>query len=727
MYTYNAMALILSRARQNAPLKDLAEEVVNSFCFISPGALGFFIRCLGSVGLAEEANLLFDRVQQKGLCHPNSYSYNCLLEALSKSNLIELVEMRFEQMRVLGWGYDKYTLTPLLQAYCNSGLFDKALSVFNEIYGRGLVDQHVFCILVLSFSKWGEIDKACELIERMEDCGIVLNEKTICLLIHGFVKELRIDKALFLFYKMKKLGFAPDVVIYDVIIGGLCKNKQLVQALDLYSEMKGFGIKPDSGILSKLMSACSLEQELSWLVKQIWEDMDVKSVSLLGNALLSVYIENGSVDKAYNMLKVMIQGEFIADFGADEVLKFKGKVSPDTNSFCTIINKLLQDGKLDLALGLFHDMDKIRCKKNVLLYNNVIDGLCKSNRLEESYEILREMENSGFGATNFTHNAIFGCFCRRLDTGGAIDMVRRMRIHGHEPWTKYSTLLVKELCKRGKVAEACKFLADIVQEGFLPDIVSYSAAICGLIDIQELNLALELFRDICARGYCHDVVGYNILIGGFCKAQRVGEAEELLDEMIVKGLSPSVVTYNLLIDGWCKSGEIDKALLYLTQMFEKEKKPNVITYTSLIDGLCNCRRPDDALKLWKKMDEKGCPPNKVAFMALISGLCKCDLPNEALVHFHIMKEKGLKPELYVYVALITAFQSDHNLPMAFEILQEMVDNGIFPIPPDKNYLAIRDAMVKFSEDAQTSELVKTLITNSSLPTHTIDLLCKDET
>ena len=67
-YTYNAMASILSGARQNAPLKSLALEIVDSRCSMTSGALGFFVRCLGNVGLVEEANLVFDKVRLMGLC-----------------------------------------------------------------------------------------------------------------------------------------------------------------------------------------------------------------------------------------------------------------------------------------------------------------------------------------------------------------------------------------------------------------------------------------------------------------------------------------------------------------------------------------------------------------------------------------------------------------------------------------------------------------------------------
>lgn len=130
----------LSHARQRAPLKALAFDVVELNSLMTPGGLGFFLRCLGSVGFVKEANFLFDQVQRKSLCVPNAYSYTCLLEVLFKSSSFDLVEVRLKEMMDFGWEIDKYTLTPLLMAYCNVGKFDKALDILTKCVRRiGLV------------------------------------------------------------------------------------------------------------------------------------------------------------------------------------------------------------------------------------------------------------------------------------------------------------------------------------------------------------------------------------------------------------------------------------------------------------------------------------------------------------------------------------------------------------------------------------------------------------
>lgn len=55
-----------------------------------------------------------------------------------------------------------------------------------------------------------------------------------------------------------------------------------------------------------------------------------------------------------------------------------------------------------------------------------------------------------------------------------------------------------------KKFQKCNFLDSMVQQGFLPDVVSYSASIRGLIKIQEVDRALKLFTDLCSRGHRPD-------------------------------------------------------------------------------------------------------------------------------------------------------------------------------------------------------------------------------
>ncbi|PKI60326.1 hypothetical protein CRG98_019262 [Punica granatum] len=720
-YTINAMAAILSRARRNAEMKTLSLYLVNSQCSISPGALGFFIRCLGDVGMVEEANAVFERVRDSGLCIPNNYAYNCLLEAISHSDKVDILEARLKEMRDSGCALDKFTLTPVLQMYSKLGRIESVMEIFDVMSDRGWLDGHVLSIVVICFSKLGMVDRVFELIERMESQNIRPNERTFHTLIHGLMKDSRLDAALELFDKMKRSGFTSDISIYDVIIEGLCKNGQLKSALSLYLEMRESGIRPDSVLLMKLSGFFS-EEQIIQLLEEFPEGMDAKAVTLYYNLLLNLYVKNGLVDKAHRMLCLMIGADSDSNgHNADiaELIKLKGTAFVNTEAFNIIIGALVQKGKLDSALSLFRDMDQVRCRPTIKLYNSLIEGLCNSNRLDEARELLTEMKgSSGPDPTPFTHNCIFGCLCRREDVIGALEMVKEMRMNGHEPWIKHSSDLVKRLCDKGRVSDACSFLEDMVQEGFVPDIVAYSAAINGLIHAHKVDQAVELFRDLQSQGRRPDVVAYNILINGLCKVKRAPEAHDIFKEMLQDRLVPSIITYNSMIDGWCKIGDIDKALLYLSKMSSEAQKkdPNVITYTTLIAGLCNARRPGEALTMWDEMKKRGCEPNNITFMAMINGLSKCGRPEEARLYLKEMLEKGMRPEIYVYVGLLNAFISELKFEEAFEVLKELLENESFSEHRDKAYTAaLRDVIVNLGEDERTSSGIRALIADSQIP------------
>ncbi|XP_050891493.1 putative pentatricopeptide repeat-containing protein At5g08310, mitochondrial [Lathyrus oleraceus] len=731
-FTFNAIASILSRSYQTQPLIDLAKHLPNSSCTFTPGAFSFFLRCLGNLRLVQEANHLFDEMSLKGLCVPDRLCYNTLLEVISKCGSLHLMEMRLNEMKGFGWEFDKYTLMPILVTYCNASRFDQALSVYEEMEEKGWVDERVCSMMALHFSKWGKVDKAFELVERMGERGMRLTEKTFCVLIHGFVKESRVYNALHLFDIMRQEnGFTPDVSLYDVLIGGLCKIKDSDGALSLLSKMKESGVKPDIGIFTKLISSFSDDKSMvSKLLKEILEgEEDEKTLVLIYNAILTCYVNDGSMDEAYRLIQMMIHSKSSTEDDASRMDAFskvtKKLVFPNITSFSIVIDGSLKKDQLDLALSLFNDMRKMVGKPTISIYNNLIDSLCKSNRLGESCELLIEMKKLGVEPTHFTYNSIYGCMCKRKDVSGARNMLKEMGACGHGPWIKHTTLLVKELCNHGRVMEACDFLDNMVQQGFLPDIVSYSAAIGGLVNIQEVDRATKIFRDLCSKGHCPDVVCFNVLIRGLCKADRLAEAGILFDELVERGLSPSVVTYNLFIDSWCKNGSVDKAMALLFRMCEEDKEPNVITYTTLVDGLCKAERPDDALLLWKEMEKKGCPPNRIAFMALIYGLCNCRRPTEALCYLREMEQKEMKPDSFIYIALLSAYLSDLNLTSAFEIFKEMVDLGFFPNRLDKNYPIAVDAILKFCKDHRTSSAIQVLMEEGKIPTHSELLEVKD--
>lgn len=269
------------------------------------------------------------------------------------------------------------------------------------------------------------------------------------------------------------------------------------------------------------------------------------------------------------------------------------------------------------------------------------------------------------------------------------------------------------------MADASNFLAVMVDKGFLPDMVVYSAVINEWLKIGEVDYALKIFKGISGNTRCPDVVTYNTIINGLCKAKRVSEANDFYQEMIQKCLVPSIVTYNLLIDAYCKNGDIEIAVELFKIMSEKGRNPNVVTYTCLIDGLCNVGRFDEALVIWNEMRCLSLP-NKIAYMALINGLCKCMKPDLGLVYFEEMKENDMKVDSYVYVALIEAFVCVSNGKMGVFVLKKMIQDERVPDLVDKNCGILREVVLKMMDDESVCDEIRRLIEDGCVPNHLVE-------
>uniref|UniRef100_A0ACD6ANX2 Uncharacterized protein n=1 Tax=Avena sativa TaxID=4498 RepID=A0ACD6ANX2_AVESA len=376
---------------------------------------------------------------------------------------------------------DKYTLTSLLQCYCNAGRPDGANGVFQRMSQRGWVDEHVLTMLAVAFSKWGKVDGAVELLGRMEALGMRPSEKTLSVLVHGFVKQRRVDKAMEMFDKIATSGFVANFSLYCVLIEGLCTDKEIGKAVKLFEQMKNSEVAPDVRLLKKMVEAFCHEGDFAIVGPFINENaaqLKPSDVIALYNVVLEGLVNHGQVEAAYQLLTSMLCGVHEISEGSAvgaHVIDTGQDVKPNSDSFNIVVCGLCKVKKLDDALALIKDMIGFGCKGKLLMFNDLIYELCSLDR--------------------------------RNDPNGALDLLREMRTNGHKPWIKNCTEMVQQLCFSGRITEALGFLEEMLKMGFLPDIVTYSAAMNGLCKAGEVDNALGLFRGISAKYYLPDVVG----------------------------------------------------------------------------------------------------------------------------------------------------------------------------------------------------------------------------
>ncbi|KAF8031213.1 hypothetical protein BT93_D0425 [Corymbia citriodora subsp. variegata] len=128
---------------------------------------------------------------------------------------------------------------------------------------------------------------------------------------------------------------------------------------------------------------------------------------------------------------------------------------------------------------------------DVITYNCLIDGCCKTNRIGRALELFDDMNKRGCIPNRVTYNSFIRYYGAVNEIDRAIEMLRKMQSMNHGiPTSSSYTPIIHALCEAGRVIDACSFLIELVDGGSVPREYTYklvcdalnSSGASGLID-----------------------------------------------------------------------------------------------------------------------------------------------------------------------------------------------------------------------------------------------------
>ncbi|XP_057773300.1 pentatricopeptide repeat-containing protein At1g77405 [Salvia miltiorrhiza] len=132
---------------------------------------------------------------------------------------------------------------------------------------------------------------------------------------------------------------------------------------------------------------------------------------------------------------------------------------------------------------------------DVVTYNCLINGCCKTGRVGRALELFEDMEKSGCVPNQVTYNSFIRYYSAVNEVDRGVEMLRRMQERGHGvPSSSSYTPIIHTLCEVGRLAEAVGFLVELVEGGSVPR--EYTCRlICNALDSAgEMDLVDEKLR-----------------------------------------------------------------------------------------------------------------------------------------------------------------------------------------------------------------------------------------
>lgn len=111
---------------------------------------------------------------------------------------------------------------------------------------------------------------------------------------------------------------------------------------------------------------------------------------------------------------------------------------------------------------------------DVVTYNCLIDGCCKTYRIERALELFDDMNKRGCVPNRVTYDSFIRYFSSVNEIDKAIEMMRRMKMMNHGvPTTSSYTPIIHALCESGRALEARDLLVEVVDGGSVPREYTY--------------------------------------------------------------------------------------------------------------------------------------------------------------------------------------------------------------------------------------------------------------
>ncbi|EPS67787.1 hypothetical protein M569_06986, partial [Genlisea aurea] len=525
---------------------ELIRDIKKSGCRLNEELICALIDSWGRLGLTKYCSDVFDQLAYLGIL-PTTRLYNALINALVKSDSLDLAYLKFQQMEVDNCARDRFTYNILIHGVCKANVLDEALRLVKQMEGSGYSPNvFTYTILIDGYCSSKRVDGAFVLLETMKKRNIRPNDATYRSLINGVFRSLPPEKAFeSLFSWISREKDLPRVV-HDSIIYNLCDHSLPKHVITVLRAALRAGYVPDSSVstmaLTCLLKGLDLE-ETCWMFECLTNHgakVDLSTCLALIEALYrSRYEKKGDLYLSWVLKDGLISSVFSYNMLADCFCKAK---------------------MMSRALKLLEVMCRSRASfPNLVTFNTVLFGFCKCRDETKARETLLMLLKHGFKPDVFTFSSIIDLLCRIPRMDDAFSCFVEMAEWEVPPNAVVYNTLIRALCTSGTVARAVKLFRKMKDDGIPPDVYTFNALIQRYCKANRIKEAQRLLSSMLTMGVSPDNFTYIAFINSFCESGRLAEAKELLFSMELNGCRPDLLTCHSVVDAFVKAGGIQEA------------------------------------------------------------------------------------------------------------------------------------------------------------------------
>ncbi|KAH7660928.1 CO dehydrogenase ISP C-domain like protein [Dioscorea alata] len=250
-------------------------------------------------------------------------------------------------------------------------------------------------------------------------------------------------------------------------------------------------------------------------------------------------------------------------FGSDNP-----RVSPNVQIFNTLLLALYQDRQSDRVHEIRVEMEKLRVDPNVFTYSILLAGLCEDGkRIREAKELWDEMAGKGIKPDIMAFNTMINGYCKTGEMVMAEALHRDMVLNGIDATCTTYEHLIRGHCKVGNLETGMVLYKDMKRKGFAAGVEVVDEVLDEMCKRDRVDEGLVILRKEMKReGFSPSRRSYEVLIRGFCERGMMDTAAKLQAEMAGRGFEADKKVYDAFVEGYRRIGEEDKVMRLCEEM-----------------------------------------------------------------------------------------------------------------------------------------------------------------
>ncbi|KAM7514584.1 hypothetical protein LguiA_004167 [Lonicera macranthoides] len=328
-----------------------------------------------------------------------------------------------------------------------------------------------------------------------------------------------------------------------------------------------------------------------------------------------------------------------------------------------IISNYESLGYLSLARKVFDKMPQ----RSIVSYNTMVRAYCSNGKVEEAWEIFKEMRSCGFELTQFTFGSLLSCASLDLDRGSYLQgMVIKSGLLYADAFA--GTALLGLFGRHGCLDEAIRVFDEIPQK----NLVTWNTVLSLFGQNRLSEECILMFRELMKTELTLSEYSFVGILSGFVCEQDLELGEQIHGLVIKSGFEFAVFVANPLMNMYGKcSGS------YLAEkLFEEMPFRDIVSWNTIIGAQARSDKPGRALELFFKIYMNDCLPNMTTFVNAINCCAALQIPVYGeFIHAKIIKNM-FETDVFVGSALVDFYAKCDRMQDAHRCFDEINEKSL---------------------------------------------------